>query len=123
VKRRPKKKLSGPLRIRFKFPDGTSEEMPLIDFEEQLLRQQHELANSDSPALRQVGEELIRREADRRGREKIVTAKRKQSSELGAKRRRAIGRKTIRRVREAIAAGTNPPVSERHLRRLKKQRK
>jgi hypothetical protein len=121
-KKRPNKKPSGPLRIRFKFSDGTFAEMPLADYEEHLLRQQHALASSDSPANRRIGDELIRREAERRGGEKVIAAKRKQASERGAKRRRQIGRKSARRVQKALAAGVDPAVSDRQLRRIKSRR-
>jgi hypothetical protein len=115
-------KKKAPLGIHFKFPDR-SEQMPLTDYEEHLLRQSHELARSHSPVLQQIGEAQLRREAERRGHERVAAAKRKKSGELGAQERRVIGERTAKRVEGALAERTDPHVGERHVRRIKNRLK
>jgi len=62
------KKKRGPLRVRFKFADGSHEEMPLEKYEEHLLRRAAEAAaqeDPDSHALRALGERQLTETAQR----------------------------------------------------------
>ncbi len=116
-----------PPRICFKFPDGSIEEMPLAEYEEHLLRQPHEMARSQSPILRRLGDDAIKREAEARAQRSVVAVqKRERHARLtaaGAAGRRRIGQATASRVISALARGRLPDESERHTRRIKNRSK
>jgi hypothetical protein len=51
--------------IRFKFADGSYEDLPLADYEDSLNRQANRAAISDHPVLQEIGETQLKRTAER----------------------------------------------------------
>ena len=68
VKRRTAKDESKfrPASMRFRFADGSTEEMSVVDYEGTLARQMHDLSVSESSAYRQLGAHLAQEQAKRR---------------------------------------------------------
>ena len=68
VKRRAAKDESKfrPASMRFRFADGSTEEMSVVDYEGTLARQLNDLLVSDSSAYRQLGAHLAQEQAKRR---------------------------------------------------------
>lgn len=52
------------VKVCWRFEDGSTGEMLLVDMEKQLQRQYHAMANSDDPFLREAGERNLRMSAE-----------------------------------------------------------
>ena len=114
------RKQNSPLRARFRFDDGSHEDLSLIELETERLLEMDRLLHSANSLLREIGQAVRAAIAARLARERQVAVRQKATSEIGAEKRRSEAKKKAQKVAAAIAQHRNPVgVSERHVRRIK----
>jgi hypothetical protein len=122
----PKKKASKKsATIKFKFPDGTFEEMPVASYEEQLLSQAIRAMHNADWRISQWGQDYSKKVTERLAKAVIQNEKLSNTRMLAAAKRKNIGAAKGKRVLETIATGKDPTqiASERTVRRIKAKHK
>ena len=110
-------------RVRYKFPDGTTEEIQLSDMEKAKLQEAAFMAKSDDHEWREWGEARLEKIAQHLAAHTLTAAKRTKATAAAAAKRRADGARKTKIVLAAVAKGQQPPVGNRQLRRIKAKNK